>query len=549
MTDKQNKILSVNLFGSCFIQSAGDDRFSITGDKHRALVALLVTAPFGRRSRTFLQETLWGTANYDSGRQNLRRALSDIKRRIGPAFDGIFRSTNSDITIDLTKIEFLGRPGSGVFLDGLDIPMVQFQRWRNAIRDNPSQLYALYSLEAKLPETQIVPSIAILPFRAFGGSDVESVMGDWLAEEICRSLSRSNLLHVISHLSSRVLAKRVVDIGMVRAAFNVDYCVTGTLRHVDGNWVLDTDFVDVRSGKLLWTRQFRRDQATFFSTSAQGIGELISAIGRSIADEAIRHATQNRMDSLRDHQMLMASVSLMHKMTLAEFARSRELLEELLRRAPHAAEAHAWLAEWYVMSIFNGWSTDRERDQMLACDSISRALDIEPENAFCITIDGVVNNNLLHRLDLAEDRFDHALELNPNQAMSWLFKGVAHAYRDDAEEAVSCAEKARRLSPLDPLEYFFDSLSATAHLAAENYDMALELADNAIRLNSREISSLRVKISSLYHLGRKAEAVAIANHLLERQPGFRLDRYVAEHPAANFKVGRNMAEALEACGL
>lgn len=549
MADKQNRILSVNLFGACFVQSATGDSFSITGDKHRALVALLVTAPFGRRSRTFLQETLWGTANYDTGRQNLRRALSDIKRRIGPAFEGLFRSTNSDITIDLTKIEFLGRPGSGVFLDGLDIPMVQFQRWRNAIRDNPSQLYALYSLEAKLPETQIVPSIAILPFRALGGSDMESVMGDWLAEEICRSLSRSNLLHVISHLSSRVLAKRVVDIGMVRAAFNVDYCVTGTLRHVDGHWVLDTDFVDVRSGKLLWTRQFRRDQATFFSTSAQGIGELISAIGRSIADEAIRHATQNRMDSLRDHQMLMASVSLMHKMTLAEFARSRELLEELLRRAPHAAEAHAWLAEWYVMSIFNGWSTDRERDQMLACDSIARALDIEPENAFCITIDGVVNNNLLHRLDLAEDRFDHALELNPNQAMSWLFKGVAHAYRDDAEEAVNCAEKARRLSPLDPLEYFFDSLSATAHLAAENYDRALELADNAIRLNSREISSLRVKISSLYHLGRKAEAVAIANHLLERQPGFRLDRYVAEHPAANFKVGRNMAEALKACGL
>ncbi len=549
MTKQSKKILAVNLFGACFVQSASGEQFDLTGNKHKALIALLVTAPFGRRSRTFLQETLWGASSYESGRQNLRRALSDIKNRIGSRFDQLFRSTNADVTIDLTRVEYLGRPGAGVFLDGLDIPVAQYQRWLSAIRDNPSQLYAMYSMEAKLPETQIVPSIAILPFRVIGGSKNDAIMGDWLAEETCRTLSRSNLLHVISHLSSRVLARRIVDIGMVRAAFNVDYCVSGTLRQTDGHWILDTDFVDVRSGKLLWTRQFRRPQEAFFGDSAHGIAEVVSTIGSAIADQSIRHVKQNRIDDLQDHQMLIASVNLMHKMTLADFARSRQLLEALIDRAPHAAEVHAWLAEWYVMSIFNGWSTDRQKDQSLACGSIARALDIDPENAFCITIDGVVNNNLLLRMDRAEKSFDTALDLNPNQAMSWLFKGVAHAYRDEAEIAVGCVDKARQLSPLDPLDYFFDSLSATAHLAAENYDRSLELADRAIRTNNREISSLRVKISSLYHLGRKSDATAIANHLLERQPGFSLERYIAEHPAADFKVGRKMAEALKACGL
>jgi len=37
-------------------------------------------SPFGRRTRSFLQDTLWGTACYDTGRQSLRRALSDIKQ-------------------------------------------------------------------------------------------------------------------------------------------------------------------------------------------------------------------------------------------------------------------------------------------------------------------------------------------------------------------------------------------------------------------------------------------------------------------------------------
>ncbi len=77
------KLLEINLFGACSVTSAEPGAFAITGAKHKALFALLATAPFGRRTRAFLQETLWGTACYDTGRQSLRRALSDIKHLMG----------------------------------------------------------------------------------------------------------------------------------------------------------------------------------------------------------------------------------------------------------------------------------------------------------------------------------------------------------------------------------------------------------------------------------------------------------------------------------
>ena len=74
-----------------------------------------------------------------------------------------------------------------------------------------------------------------------------------------------------------------------------------------------------------------------------------------------------------------------------------------------------WLAEWYVMSVFNGWSTNQQRDTDMAIDSTARALDIDPENAFCLTIDGVVNNNLLQRLDVAEQRFETSAATKPER--------------------------------------------------------------------------------------------------------------------------------------
>ena len=87
--------IEITLFGACVVRLAKGGE--ITGAKHRALFALLVTAPLGRRSRTYLQETLWGLADYESGHQNLRRALSDLRKRLGPVFDAVLTVTSTEI--------------------------------------------------------------------------------------------------------------------------------------------------------------------------------------------------------------------------------------------------------------------------------------------------------------------------------------------------------------------------------------------------------------------------------------------------------------------
>ena len=239
----------------------------------------------------------------------------------------------------------------------------------------------------------------------------------------------------------------------------------------------------------------------------------------------------------------------MHELRLSSFARSRELIEEAILRAPLAAEAHAWLAEWYVMSVYNGWSTDNQGDIQNAADHSSRALDIDPENALCLTVDGVVHNNLLLRMDVAEDRFNAALDQNPNESMSWLLSGVLHAYRDEGVEAVRRVEKASRLSPLDPMRYFFDSLSASAHIAAGNYLTALELSDRSLAINNRHLSTLRAKACALHKLGRGREATETGREILRRQPDFRVNDYLRNHPAAEFNFGKMHAEALIAAGI
>ena len=88
-----------------------------------------------------------------------------------------------------------------------------------------------------------------------------------------------------------------------------------------------------------------------------------------------------------------------------------------------------------------------------------------------------MHTNLLHRHDVARESYDLALGKNPNQGLAWLHRGVLSAFQGRGAEAVRETGHAVTLSPLDPWRYYYDSLCATAALAAQDYEAAIALAD------------------------------------------------------------------------
>lgn len=245
--------VEISLFGTCAVKIAGTPPVDIRGAKHLALFAMLATAPLGRRTRTYLQNTLWGYAGYDSGHQNLRRALSDLRKLIGPDFDTLVHTTNSDVELDLSHVVYVGNPSGGTFLQDLNVVEKDFVAWVQSIRANPDQVAALYRISPQTRKGRPRPRITALPLTVLNADPHLAVLGDWVAEETCRSLSRSNLLSVISHLSSRAMAKRMIDVVEVQKTLDVDYLVTGTLRRQDGNLIADFDFIDARNGDIYGT--------------------------------------------------------------------------------------------------------------------------------------------------------------------------------------------------------------------------------------------------------------------------------------------------------
>ena len=82
---------------------------------------------------------------------------------------------------------------------------------------------------------------------------------------------------------------------------------------------------------------------------------------------------------------------------------------------------------------------------------------LDPFDARALTIAGHVRAFLHHRLREAIALHERALSLNPNLAMAWDLSGVAYAYLGDPDEAERRINRYKKLSPLDPHAFFFDT--------------------------------------------------------------------------------------------
>ncbi|MEO0542404.1 MAG: hypothetical protein AAFY99_01190 [Pseudomonadota bacterium] len=543
--------LQISLYGGCVMRTVGARSVEISGKKQKAMIALLVDGNEGRRSRDFLAKTLWRDSTLDTERAKgvLRRTLTDMRKALGEDFASIFETNNQEIRINLSLVEHLTFPSDGLFLEDFEIQETAFKHWLNQKRDAQALVTLSPTAIRQKNQLKFTPTIAVLPLMSLNGGRDSAVIGDWMAEDISRSLARSSLISVISHLSARRLNQRAVTTDEIRANLGSDYAVTGTVREGSGQIIAELDFIETATGEILWTRRFAAQKNSVFDLNSELTGQVTKAIGETVVSEAIYAVRNIDVVNVPNRRLLLAGIGYMHRNTLGAFSKARPLLEEAINRATGRSELLAWLAKWYILAVTNGWSSNPQRDISFAFDATARALDINPTCPMALTMDGFALNNLRHDLGVAGDRFEAALDVNPNEGLAWLLKGALCAFADRSAEAVKNVGHARHLSPIDPLGYFYDSLSATAHFANHENDRALQLASQSLSLNNRHASTMRVKLAALSELGRDEDAANVAAEILNHQPNFTVDGYLATHPAAHFEIGKRMANALASAGI
>ena len=412
----------------------------------------------------------------------------------------------------------------------------------------PSRLYSVlqcsphHRIKALALRDNVLPTIAIIPL-ASGPSPSAEAIGDIVADDLIMFLSRSQEINVISRLSTAPFRNRSAGLYVIRSAFCADYVLSGSVRTNATSAIVNLELTDLENDRVLWADRLETSLASIVEETAF-VNLIANFVRRALMLKSLSDVKKQSLNTIKAHNLLSAAIFLMHRLRRDDFINAGKLLDVLIERAPLHATPLAWLARWHVLRLQQGWTEDMAGSAQAALDCARRALDLNPENTLALTSEGHVLTNLWRRLDEAEVCYDTALEINPNDANGRLLRGMLYGYQGKGDAAKSDTERALRLAPHDPNRFFFLALAAGANIVAGDYERALDLSDQSLRLNRSHTSTIRGKIVAQIGLRQVPAARETARQLLELQPNFRVSSWLQTSPAGPYKIGKHIAESL-----
>ncbi|MEM9581189.1 MAG: winged helix-turn-helix domain-containing protein [Pseudomonadota bacterium] len=390
--------------------------------------------------------------------------------------------------------------------------------------------------------------IAIIPPHSLHNGDGAADIGDLIADTISSVLSRSTEIAVISRLSCAPFKNMDISLSVLRRLLGVDFVVSGSFYAQNDKVSFTLELADCTADKVLWTdRKIVGISDLLFEDDA--IDDIVAHLRRAIVVSEVKRVKFNPVEKLSNYSVLIGAIGLMHRLSPREFESAHALLKALIDRVPNHPAPYAWLARWYVLKVVQGWSEDPKTHSSLAMDCAQHAIDLDPDNALAHVNQGIVQTNLLRRLDDAELSYQTALQINPNDAHGRLLQGMLFAFQDRGADAVIETERALALAPLDPFRFFFLALTAGAHLSAGNYAHALDLTKASLKLNRTHTSSQRMLVVASHLAGRHDEAREALGVLRQAQPDLTVSAWMKGSPSADFDNGRRFAAALREVGL
>lgn len=408
---------------------------------------------------------------------------------------------------------------------------------------------ASFRPRATATAAELRPAIAVIPFAQDRPDPATAAIGDALVDDIIAAMSRASGIMVVSRLSTAPLRGRDCDLSDIRRLLGVAYVVSGTFRVLRDAAQVHVELCDARDGRVLWADRLEARIEDLFHGQDDMVPRIVARISHEVIALELQRVRSIPIPSLEGYSLFMSGVTLLHRLSAADFYYARELLDHVAEREPRCAAPLAMMAKWHILRLVQGWSSDPLVHGREAQAYARRALRIDPEHAFSLAIDGLVSCHVDKNLVAAGLRCEAAVLANPQEPYAWAVMSGMHSYRGEAELARATATRAIDLSPLDPARFVFEAYAASAMLVGGQYEDAIRMARSSIRSNAMHAPSHRLLVIGLQMAGRDQQAHQAAEMLLRIEPQLTVAGYLQRYPGRDHPHAADFAAALRSAGV
>ena len=392
------------------------------------------------------------------------------------------------------------------------------------------------------------PSIAVLPFANLGGDAEQEYFADGVSEDIVTELSRFRSLFVIARNSSFTYRGKAVDVRQVARELGVRYVVEGTVRRAGTRVRVTAELIDATDGHQVWADRYDRELSDMLAVQDEITRSIVGSIAPGITQADLQRARRKDPAQLDAWDKTLRARWHMLRFTREDCETAVHLLDAAIAEDPTNAAALSDLVfALHFASIF-GWSASPASTLVKMADMARRALAADDLDAAAHAAMGI-SGLFLGNHDEAVRRLGLATNFNPYLSLARGYLGVVFAFGGDRDRALLSLEEALRLSPRDPLRFIWYTAAAWAHLSAEDYELAIAAARNAIDCNAEFPDGHVVRAAASGLAGHLDEARLALAELVRRMPGLTVRDGRLNRPFKKAADQERLLTGLRAAGL
>lgn len=379
-------------------------------------------------------------------------------------------------------------------------------------------IFRSLTVEAKVPAeppaaTVEYTTVAVLPFVNMSPEPDQDYFCDGITEEIINALAAIDNVAVVARTSSFQFKGRAADVREVGEKLGAELIVEGSVRKAGSQLRITAQAVDAAKGYHLWSETYRRELEDVFQIQEEISTAIAATLRAKLPARALRTAAAYQ-PSLEAYTGYIQATHLVHQESPSSLRAAIEKYRELTRLYPDYADPFAGIATAYAaLSIF-GVVSGREIFPELR-RAAEEAVRLNPECSAAWTVMAGLSAHWEFNWEQAEQRFRHAIALQPSNYAAQSWYGGVLAMLGRFEEAESQYSKAVKLNPLFPSGHA--RLGFLCYLRGDDA-RALSLLNESMRLQP-DYPEARFVLGMVYlHQDDCAAAVEILSRGLEELP-------------------------------
>lgn len=291
-------------------------------------------------------------------------------------------------------------------------------------------------------------SVAVLPFKNYGGENEEDFLSTGIAEDILTQLAQIKDLKVISQASSMKYKDSNKDLMTIAKELGVTSLLDGSIQKHENNLRVSVTLIKASDESIIWRESFDGEFADILNVQRNVAMAVSEKLKVSLTPE-VKHRFEDRVNVdpeayvnyQKGEELLKRSSGSKEDMDQAKM-----YFEMSIREDSSFTQAWVGLADAWIESIF--WHRVADEDALPQAKKAAQyAMKLDPGNGECYGVLGAVY--LLERnLDAGEKHLRRSIELNPNYSFAYERLAWIAMFKKNPQEGFQLYDKVIQLDPL-----------------------------------------------------------------------------------------------------